>query len=92
MLQSMESQSDTTEQLNNNREREGVPLKKEKDWDGLSGDDIILELSELWHREWEVGDVSISQLVDIRTYCSDGHHQSACHRERSSSEIAAATE
>lgn len=44
------------------REREGVPLKKEKDWDGLSGNDIILELSELWHREWEVGDVSISQL------------------------------
>lgn len=60
---------------------------------GMDSLEMILFLSCLnSHREWEVGDVSISQLVDIRTYCSDGHHQSACHRERSSSEIAAATE
>lgn len=30
--------------------------------------------------------------VDIRTYCWDGHHQSPCHRQGSSSETAAGTE
>lgn len=59
------------------RKREGVPLRKGKDWAGISGNDTILELSELWHGEWEVGDVSVSQLVDVRTYCWDAHRQRA---------------